>query len=372
MSESLREQLEANLDKISTRPTEAEAAHGEKSPASTETTPAKATEPELKPGAGRTLGRPRDEGGRLLPGKADQVAKASAAEPAKSPPADSSQKAAPATGEESKPRPKYPSTWKKDFEQHWNKLDPALLEEITRRENDFARGVSAYKAEYDRAKPVLDALAPHAELFKQYGIDPAQQIGKYIEVHKGLALGTPEQKLALFLRMAQDYQVPLQQLFVKDKDGQVFFNPQIQAMPPQQQAREPDVRRTVQDILMQERAQLSLAEFEQQKDEHTHYERVRETMAQLLDAGLADDLQSAYEAALRHPRHADLFEAEQKIAREKDESRKREEAKAQAAKARAAAVSPKSQTPAGGAGGGAKGLRAALEENFDSIVSGRV
>ena len=47
---------------------------------------------------------------------------------------------------ETKPRP---SSWKKDYEEHWGQLDPALQDYIGQREADYAKGVSTYKNQWD-------------------------------------------------------------------------------------------------------------------------------------------------------------------------------------------------------------------------------
>ena len=96
-------------------------------------------------------------------------------------------------------------------------------------------------------------------------------------------------------------------------------------------------------------------------------------MAGLLRSGLAQDLPSAYMAALRMPQHSALFDAQQKQQREADEAEKARKAQEQVKQAKAKVVSPKSQAPQAMAQAGktAKGLREALSENFDEIVTGR-
>jgi len=42
---------------------------------------------------------------------------------------------------ETKPAKPRPSSWKKDYEESWGKLDPTLQDYIAQREADFAKGV---------------------------------------------------------------------------------------------------------------------------------------------------------------------------------------------------------------------------------------
>jgi hypothetical protein len=141
---------------------------------------------------------------------------------------------------------------------------------------------------------------------------------------------------------------------------------------PQQQPQ--DVRRTVQELLAEERAQQTIASMLADKEKFPHAEEVRETMAGLLQAGLASGLEDAYEAALRHPRHAQLFEAQQEQQRQTAERERAEKARREAEAARRRAVSPRTATPTSVASGGEgkKSLRDTISSAFDERVSGRV
>jgi hypothetical protein len=251
-----------------------------------------------------------------------------------------------------------------------------LAEYTGQREGEYAKGVSTYKTEWERAKPMMDAVAPHMPMFQQYGIDPAQQFSKYVEIHKSLALGTPEQKLSTLLGVAQDYNIPLANLFVQGQDGKVYFNPQVQRQQPapqQQHApQQHDVKKLVQEALNEQMTQKEIERMKADTKNYPHFEAVKGTMSGLLQAGLADDLSSAYDAALKHPRHSDLYEAQQQQQREVDEKEKAEAARKVADAARRNAVSPRTSTPQGATAGAKKGLRATLEDAVETHTAGRV
>jgi hypothetical protein len=274
-----------------------------------------------------------------------------------------------------------PSSWKKEMWPVWDKLTKGeqllpeesikLAEYNSQREQDFAKGVSTYKQEWESAKPILDAMAQFKPLLDQHGIQPTEWIGNLGNAHKMLALGTPEQKLSMFVKLAQDYQVPLQALLTQGQDGKVYFNPQIQAYQAPQQNFDP--RQTVRDILEEEKINQEVASFVSNTDQYPYIEQVKDTMAGLLQAGLAHDLKSAYDAALRLPAHSDLFESMQQQQQLEQVQKEREQKARQVQGARAKAVSPKTSTPAGSSSNGkAKGLREMLSDNFDEIVSSRV
>lgn len=308
--------------------------------------------------------RARDDKGRFKEGKEVAPAQAPAAPPAVVAPAAALAR---------------PSSWKKEMWPLWEKLAQGLpltpeesrqkAEYILQRENEAAKGVSTYKREWDTAKPILDAITPYQQILQARNIRPEQWIQNMATAEHALIHGAPEQKLSMFLKLAQDYQIPLQQLFQQGHDGKVYFNPQVQAyQPPQQpqrQAQQPDVHQVVQQVLSQEKAQQALAEFEgSAAEKYPHYEALRETMAQLLDAGLAGNLETAYDAALNLPQHRELAAQAQQAKAEADRLAAAEKAKAEAQRARSQAVSPRSSTPAQAAAASKKGLRSAYEESL--------
>lgn len=261
---------------------------------------------------------------------------------------------------------KAPSSWKKDYWESYEKLDPKLQEYIEQREGEFAKGVSTYKQEWDRAKPLMDALAPFESDLKQHGIAPATWIQTMAMAHKALATGSPQEKLQMFSKLSQDYGIPLQALYDRNVQQQYLSQPTHQA----QQA--PDVDAIVEQKLMQHYSNQEVASFQANADKYPHFTEVRETMAGLLQAGLAADLPSAYEAAVRMPAHSSIFTAMQEQQSQQAAEKVKADKLAAAQKARANAVSPKSATPIGTSTSGKKGLRAQLEEQFDGIAGGRV
>jgi hypothetical protein len=383
MAGSLRDQLSDAFTEVEEQQTPAPATGGDATTSEPAGNEAAGTTSAPTDRPGRTAGRARDESGRLLPGEAKKpsAAPSNPATPIRAP------EQAVATGA-ADPKPlNRPSSWKKEMWPLWDKLakgealtpEEARLkaEYILQREGDFAKGVSTYKAEAENAKPILEAMTPFLPALQANNIQPAQWIKNLGTAHQTLAYGNRQQKLVMFSQLARDYGVELGEMFVKGQDGQIYMNPQLQQgqqAPAQQQQQAPDVRKTVQEILAQERA---LGEVEKMKSDtvrYPHFETVKATMAGLLQSGLATDYDSAYDAALRLPEHFHLFEAQQQQQREAEEAKARE-AKARAADAaRRNAVSPRTSTPTATATGasGKKGLRDQLTENFDSVSGGRV
>lgn len=297
--------------------------------------------------------RIRDEKGRFAPGKPE--AKEAKVEQVASP--------------ETK-RPQRPSSWKKDYWEQWDKLDPKLAEYISQREQEYARGVSTYKKEWDNAKPLLDAMSQFAPILQQHNISPVDWITNLGHAHRILALGNPQQKLQMFQKLAQDYGIPLQGL-IQSMNGQTPSELQY-VNPLYEKISQLEGKLNSWQTEREQQEQLAVnREIEQFKAGKEHFEQVRETMAGLLQAGLATDLNDAYEKSVRLS--PDIFEAFQS-----EQSRKVAEEQAmknarmvQSAKAKA--VSPRSNTPVGlSSSAGSKGLRSTLESAFDEHMNDRV
>lgn len=312
------------------------------------------TAPVVETPAGETTEqraqRERDEAGRF---KAKEEGTVSKAAPAPVIPAN----AVPAPVA---PTQKAPSSWKKDYWEAYEKLDPNLAKYIAQREEQFASGVSTYKQEAERAKELQDAIAPFQQDLQQHGMAPAQWIRNLGLAHQTLVKGSPEQKLQAFYKLAQDYRVPV--------DALLDANVRQQFLSQQQQQPQPDVGQLVEEKFMQVRAQSEIEQFAADPA-NEHFEAVRKPMQRLLAAELAPDLKSAYEMAVRMD--PELFEREQLRNTEAAEKQRRDAEAARVAKARANVSSVKSATPTGPAGGsGKKDLRSTLEDAVEAVAGG--
>lgn len=365
MAESLRDQLAANYDQLVSDTQSETPTPPIEAPASTPT-PAAATQAEKPVEApdkpGRTAGRERDDQGRLLPGAARKP--------------EAPITVAPVVPEVK--RPQRPSSWKKDYWEHWDKLDPKVAEYINQREGEYAKGVSTYKGEWENAKPLLDVVQSHSDVIQQTGLQPAQWVNELGTAHRILTQGTPEQKLNTVLQIAINNGVDLrklgEKLFVRGDDGQLYMNQNLRpAQQPQPQQPPRDVRKEVSAILAEERANQEIASMKSDTEKYPHFESVRQTMLGLLQGGLAQDLPSAYQASIRLPQHSEIWDAIQEQKRTQEDAEKRAKEAARVASAKAAAVSPKGATPTGTPANGKKGLRATIEAAVDEHAgAGRV
>jgi hypothetical protein len=261
-----------------------------------------------------------------------------------------------------KPRP---TSWKKDYEEHWSKLDPTLQEYINQRESDYAKGVSTYKQNYEAVAPIYEAMQPFMPLLQQHNMNPGQWISNLGNAHRTLVEGTPEAKLQAFARLASDYGVPLQALTGQQYDPQQSLvlnevNTLKQQLAAFQQMNEQKEQMTLQQ---------EIAKFQA---EAPHFEEVKETMAQLLQSGVATDLKSAYDKAIRL--NDEVWQKQQAEASQAQAQANVHAQAQKAAEAKAKAVSTRSNSPtAVMTSGNSKDRRSILAEAVEThLGAGRV
>jgi hypothetical protein len=257
-----------------------------------------------------------------------------------------------------------PSSWKKDYEEDWGKLDPRIQDYIQQREADYAKGVSTYKNQWDSAAPILESLRQFQPLLQQYGVAPQQWITQLGNAHAQLVTGSPQQKMAIFQQLANDYGVNLGSLGGYENPAYDQFSQITQEL--NQIKNQWGSFQAQQEAMEQTQLRSEIDGF---KADKPYFEEVREVMAGLLQSGMADDLQSAYDKAIRL--NDDVFQKVQAEQAQKSEAAQREKV----AQAKAKVLSPKSTTPTASTtkgGNAASSLRESLLNAFDANSSGLI
>jgi hypothetical protein len=275
---------------------------------------------------------------------------------------------------------KRPTTWKKEYVEVWNKmqegkpLDKAefakFAEYANQREAEYKKGVSAYKAEADNARELTQAIGPFIPELQKHGIHPAAWINNLGRAHYTLANGSYEQKVQMFHRLAQDYGVQLNQDALQMPE-QAYVDPYQQQLMQQLQATQQQVQQLSAIREQEENARLTqeISRVSSDKERFPHFEMVREDMAQLLERGLAPNLETAYAKAVRMNDEAYKLEQEKLLRSAGTQASKAQ----QVAKAKATAVSPRSVTPSGQVKNtDAKDRRSLLMANLADAEGGRV
>jgi hypothetical protein len=275
---------------------------------------------------------------------------------------------------------KRPTTWKKEYVEVWNKmqegkpLDKAefakFAEYANQRESEYKKGVSAYKAEADNARQLTEAIGPYIPELQAQGIHPVTWINNLGRAHMVLSKAPYEQKVQMFHRLAQDYGIQLNSDSLQMPE-QAYVDPYQQQLMQQLQATQQQVQQLSAIREQEENARLSneISRVSSNKVAFPHFEMVREDMAQLLERGLAQDLESAYAKAVRMNDEAYKLEQEKLLKSASTQASKAQ----QVAKAKATAVSPKSVTPSGQVSkSDAKDRRSLLMASLADAEGGRV
>jgi pantothenate kinase-related protein Tda10 len=270
-----------------------------------------------------------------------------------------------------------PTTWKKEYLPLWDKLDKGeslspeearkMLEYSTQRETEYKKGVSAYKAEADNARALTEAISPFVPELQKNGIHPAAWINNLGRAHMILSQAPYDQKVQLFNKLAQDYGIDLNSAYSGENTTQ-YQDPQSVALKQQIDYLNQQVQQVASWREQQEQGVLlnEIQRFSSDADKHPHFEVVREQMAQLLENGLANDLETAYAKAVRL--NDEVWQTEQN--RLLKQATNQASQAQRVAKAKAAAVSPRSVTPNTQAGAtDKKDRRSILAEQMGELGS---
>jgi hypothetical protein len=275
---------------------------------------------------------------------------------------------------------KRPTTWKKEYRDVWDKMQegkPLDKEEFVKfaeyanqREAEYKKGVSAYKGEADNARQLTEAIGQFAPELQAQGIHPVAWINNLGRAHMVLSKAPYEQKVQMFHRLAQDYGIQLNSDSLQMPE-QAYVDPYQQQLMQQLQATQQQVQQLSAIREQEENARLSneISRVSSDKERFPHFEMVREDMAQLLERGLAPNLETAYAKAVRMNDEAFKLEQEKLLRSANTQASKAQ----QVAKAKATAVSPRSVTPSGQVSKtDAKDRRSMLMASLADAEGGRV
>ena len=258
------------------------------------------------------------------------------------------------TNDEPEEKVSRPTTWKKEYRDVWDKMQegkPLDKEEFNKfaeyanqREAEYKRGVSAYKAEADNARQLTQAIGPFIPELQSQGIHPVAWINNLGRAHMVLSKAPYNEKVQMFHRLAQDYGIQLNQESLQMPE-QAYVDPYQQQLMQQLQATQQQVQQLSAIRDQEENARLTqeISRVSSDRERFPHFDMVREDMAQLLERGLAQDLETAYAKAVRMNDEAYKLEQDKLLKSASTQASKAQ----QVAKAKATAVSPKSVTPSG-------------------------
>ena len=288
----------------------------------------------------------RDGKGRFATGKAQQLAEE------------------PQVEEEPPVWRRPPASWKKDYHEIWQKADPKMQEYAWQREEQMRRGVEPLLSKAQFADTMQEAIQPYMTTLQGLGLTPEKAVSALMEADHKLRNSDPQTRMAYFQQLAQSYGINL-----GAAQGQAPQNPSsVDPLVWQLQNELNQVRGEVTGWKQQQEMmenQTLLNEINQFSLKAEHFEDVRPAMIQLLQSGMAETLDDAYEKAIRLD--PNLFEQVNK-AQQAEVAAKQAQVMNKAAKtARAAAVSVRSATPGANTAPKAATRRALLEDALSDL-----
>jgi hypothetical protein len=258
---------------------------------------------------------------------------------------------------------KPPSSWKREYHEPWQAVDPKLREYIWQRDEETRNGVEPLRAKAQFAEQMQQAIQPYENTIRGLGIQPAQAVQALMQADHVLRTSPPEQKRAYLAQLAQQYGITL--------DGSEYYPPAGGPVDPMIYNLQNELNSVRGEIVgykqQQEEAQNQtlLSEINSFADKAEYFEDARPTMITLLQSGVATTLEDAYEKAIRL--NDDLFQRSQQSRQAEAETERKSAANRAAKAAKAAAVSVRSSTPGATTSTKAQDRRALLLEQFSSM-----
>ena len=255
-----------------------------------------------------------------------------------------------------------PASWRKEFHEAWQTVDPRIQEYAWQREEQMRAGLEPFAAKAQYADQMQRAMQPYMQTIQGLGIQPHQAVEALMKADYTLRNSSQTDRLAYFSQLAQQYGVNLGQ--IGELPQQLPIDPTVYALQNELNAVRGEVLGWKQQ---QEEAQNSalLGEINKFSQKAEHFEEARPTMIQLLQGGVATDLQDAYEKAVRLD--PNLSDAVNQGRQAEVDAQRRSAANKAAKSARAAAVSVRSSTPGAQTTPKAQDRRSLLSEQFDGI-----
>lgn len=250
-----------------------------------------------------------------------------------------------------------PSSWKPDVAAKWADLPAEVKAEIQRRETEYHKGIEQYKPYAQLGQDYERIMAPHMEMVRAAGVTPDVAINHLMGYHRVLTFGTPDQKRDVIARIARDCQIDLQGI-----TPAAPVDPQVQQLMQQNQQLQQFQQNTLQQN--QQTVLNQIQEFAQAPG-HEHFEVVQHDMSMMLQSGMAQNLQDAYEKAVWA--RPDLRQS--LVEKERTEAEKRATETARRTKAKSAAGSIKGS---GSTSSGALPDNASLEDTVAAAVDGLI
>lgn len=197
-----------------------------------------------------------------------------------------------------------PKTWTKEELAKWATIPPEIQKELApilqRREDDFLKGITKYKAAADIGVAYDSVIEPYKPALAAENIDPVQMFQSFAANHYLLSKGTPQQKVELAAALLTGYEIPLAELlnFMADNVSEPA-DPKVTAL----EREVGQLRNLISSAQTKNNDQVTgqvLSEIEAFAADpaHPYFEELANDITRLFGSGMAKTLTEAYDMAL--------------------------------------------------------------------------
>lgn len=222
-------------------------------------------------------------------------------------------------------------SWKKEAAAELSKLPPNVQDYIIERQEQFHKGIEQYKEAAAFGKTLEKSIAPYKDYMASLGVTPDSAFPNLLKTEHTLRMGTAQEKVEMLRKLAHDYSIDLEAL------ASVPFDPRLHHMQQQldytkaQLEASNSFRQSQEDAVIQD----TIQDFANGRE---HFESVRLLMADLLEKGIASNLDDAYAKAIRLDENVfSKLQTQQHLSQQRQELSRADQA-AKAAKASAVSV----------------------------------
>ena len=260
-----------------------------------------------------------------------------------------------------------PASWKKEYHEAWQKADPRIQEYAWQREEQMRKGIEPLISKKQFADAMEAAIEPYRQTITGLGLKPEEAVSALMKADYTLRTADPQTRAQYFAQLAQEYGIDLSGMGASQA-----YVPQNPA-DPMLFALKNELASVRGEVLTWKQQQEAVEQSKMMNEIDTfsakaeYFEEARPTMIQLLQSGMAETLEDAYDKALRLD--SELSEKIQQSRQAELEKKQAIEKNRAAKAARAAAVSVRSATPGTNTAPKAQSRRALLEEMFNEQES---
>lgn len=197
-----------------------------------------------------------------------------------------------------------PKTWNKEELATWatvpKEVQDKLAPILARREEDFYKGIGIYKEAAEIGARYDQVVEPYRAILAAENVDPVGLFQAFAANHYLLSRGTEEQKLELTANLINGYQIDFGKL-AEFLGSRAYEPPNAEIIALRKELSDLKSGFTQQSQAAQERLYSeNRAQIDKFADDGQHplFDEVATDMAKLMEAGLATDLQDAYDKAV--------------------------------------------------------------------------